>query len=132
MEYRKNMSFDDKLTMAAQTDHFNNLGALEFRKGNIAEAIVYYTQALIVMPENDDALINLAMCYNKLGHYNEAIQYCHKAIKIDPDRAEGYRTIGDAYLLRSDDYNAVKWYRESSKRGDKSSANWLNQCGYGV
>ena len=123
-------TFEDKFRQAAETDRLNNLGVIEFKRGNVNGAISYYEQALNVMPQNDDALVNLASCYNKIGRYDEAIQLCNKAIIIDPNRPNGYRTIGDAYYYQSDMINVVKWYRESARRGDISTRNWLENNGY--
>ena len=122
--------FENKYKKAFETDRLNNLGVEEMKNGNISRAISYYKQALDVIPKNDDALLNLAICYNKMGQYNDAIQLCLKAIKIDPNRAGGYRTIGDAYFYQSDMYNVVKWYKEAANRGDASTANWLRNNGY--
>ena len=82
------------------------------------------------MPENDDSLLNLAMCYNKLGLYEDAIELCHKAIKVDPERAIAYRTIGDAYYAQSNWTEVKIWYRESAIRGDQSTKNWLEKNGF--
>ena len=117
--------FAKKFKKAFETDRLNNLGVAEFRKGNVSKAISYYKQALDVMPHNDDALINLASCYNKIGQYKDAFKLCLKAIQIDPNRAEGYRTIGDSFYCQSDFHNVIKWYGEAANRGDKSTANWL-------
>lgn len=127
-----NTSFSEKLRIASETDRLNNLGVVEFRSGNIQGAIDYYKKALDIMPENDDSLINIAMCLNKIGQFDEAISFCKKAIEIDPNRAEGYRTIGDSYYSQSRWNEVVKWYRESAKRGDQSTRNWLLNNGYSL
>ena len=117
--------FEDRYKKASETDRLNNLGVDEMKNGNISMAITYYKQALDIMPQNDDALVNLAICYNKMGKFDDAIQLCLKAIQIDPDRAGGYRTIGDSYYYQSDVNNVIKWYKEAANKGDTSTANWL-------
>ena len=124
------ITFKDKYKIAIETDRLNNLGVMAFKRGNIDMAISYYKQALDIMPQNDDALINLASCYNKTGQYDDAIQLCLSAIQIHPNRAEGYRTIGDSYYYQSDISNVIKWYREAASRGDTSTTNWLKSNGY--
>jgi len=125
-----NYSLSKKMDIASKSDSLNNLGVLELQKGNISNAIDYYIKALSVMPINDDALINLATCYNKVGRYNDAILLCQEAIKIEPNRANGYRTIGDSFYYQSDIENVIKWYKESAKRGDASTLKWLQNNNY--
>lgn len=125
-----NSSLQQKMRIAMETDRLNNLGVMAYRNGNIQEAIEYYTRALEIMPTNDDSLINLGVCYNKLGEHSKAITYCKKAIEIAPNRPEGYRTIGDAYYKASNFQEVARWYKESARRGDKSTRQWLENNGY--
>lgn len=123
-------SREDKYNKAFETDRFNNLGVAEFNNGNFRMAMSYYKQALNVMPQNDDALINLAICHNKMGNHDECIQLCLKAIQINPDREVGYYQIGVAFYQKSDMPNAIKWLKEAANRGSTSAANWLESNGY--
>jgi Tfp pilus assembly protein PilF len=50
-----------------QSDEINNRGAEAYRNGDIGTAINYFEQALVVMPNNDDSLKNLKICYSKRG-----------------------------------------------------------------
>lgn len=128
----KQMTMNEKLKIAAESDHLNNLGVMEFKNGDIQNAINSYEKALFLMPINDDALINLAACFNKFREYSKAISLCERAIKIQPDRAEGYRTIGDSFYYQSRMDQVVKWYTKSAKLGDESTYNWLINNGYSI
>ena len=58
----------EKYQIAFQSDSVNNSGVEFYRNGDIYEAINYFEQALEIMPNNDDALKNLKMCYTKTGN----------------------------------------------------------------
>lgn len=126
------LTIQEKYRIAAETDRLNNLGTAEHRKDNIAEAMFFYKKALDVMPTNDDALINLANCYNYLGDYSKAIELCDKAIMIDPNRSDGYRTIGESFYKQKKIFETVKWWRKSAILGDESTYKWLIDNRYSI
>jgi tetratricopeptide (TPR) repeat protein len=119
------LPFAQKLMIASESDRLNNLGVFEKQSGNHENAIKFYENAISIMPTNDDALINLSLCLLERKSYEYVISLCKAAIKIDPNRAEGYRTIGDVYYSKSNFREVVKWYKRSAARGDKSTMNWL-------
>ncbi len=61
------MPMQEKMQIAIQSDAINNQGAQSYREGNFKVAIIYFEQALKLMPNNDDALKNLRLCYSKIG-----------------------------------------------------------------
>ena len=71
-KWNTSMSNEEKFSIAFQTDAANNKGVVAFNNGNIALAIKYYEEALSIMPNNDDALKNLRVCYSKIGNYTKA------------------------------------------------------------
>lgn len=62
----------EKWYIAGETDRLNNIGANFYRQNNVIQAIEYFEKAIEVMPNNDDALENLKICYNEIGKYDEA------------------------------------------------------------
>jgi len=79
------MSMTDKIQIAMQTDVVNNRGADAWNNGNIELAIENFNQALQIMPINDDALINLARCYTKIGNYEKSIYPLNKLYILNPN-----------------------------------------------
>jgi tetratricopeptide (TPR) repeat protein len=79
------MSVSDKMQIAMQTDMVNNRGADAWNNGNIELAIENFRQALQIMPTNDDALINLARCYTKVGSYEKSIDPLNKLYILNPN-----------------------------------------------
>ena len=91
------MSMADKMQIAMQTDTINNRGADAYRNGNIEIAIENFKQALKIMPINDDALINLARCYTKIGEYEKSIEPLKKLYKLNPNTKS--KIIGYSLLM---------------------------------
>ena len=68
----RNLSQSEQWQIAGETDKLNNIGANFYREDNIGQAIVFFKKAIEVMPNNDDALKNLKICYNEIGEYDKA------------------------------------------------------------
>lgn len=67
-KWNGNMSINEKISIAMQTDTANNQGVLAYNNGDLHLAIQCYEKALSIMPNNDDALKNLRICYSKIGN----------------------------------------------------------------
>jgi tetratricopeptide (TPR) repeat protein len=66
-----NMPMQEKMKIAMQSDSINNQGANSYEEGNLPAAIRYFEQALALMPNNDDALKNLKLCYSDIGNQSK-------------------------------------------------------------
>lgn len=80
-----NVSIQDKMIIATQSDELNNAGCDNYEDGNIEKAIEYFIKALQIMPINDDALLNLARSYNRNGKYRDAIEPLKKLFYLKSD-----------------------------------------------
>ena len=83
------------------------------RKGELEEAIRLYQKSIAILP-TAEAHTFLGWAYSFLGHYDEAIAECHRAIAIDPDFGNPYNDIG-AYLIEKgllDD--AIPWLEKAT------------------
>lgn len=70
-KWNTTFSIDEKMQIAMQSDSLNNLGAGLYKEGNLEGAIAYFEQALSLMPNNDDALKNLRLCYSKTNNQSK-------------------------------------------------------------
>lgn len=68
-KWNTSMGMQEKMQIAIQSDAINNQGAELYEVGNLSGAIEYFEKALIIMPNNDDALKNLKICYTEIGNY---------------------------------------------------------------
>ncbi len=66
----------------------------------------------------------IPVAYGELGRYQDAIEACRQAIRINPDDAEAYCNLGVAYLILGDKSSAIDQYKKL-KEIDKDLANKL-------
>ena len=74
-------------------------------KGEIADAIILYERSLEVWP-TAEAYTFLGWTHSMLKRYEKAIDYCEKAIEIDPSFGNPYNDIG-AYLIELERWDEV-------------------------
>ena len=79
------------------SDEKKNLGNAEFKKGNYAKAISFYSQALEISP-SEQILSNRAASYIAVKEYKKALDDCKAAIRINPDFARTYKRLFKAHL----------------------------------
>lgn len=90
--------------------YFNtNIGQINLKVGNYREALQYYKRALPLVEQSGDkvyyanALNDIALTYRQMGQYDQALQYCQKAIAVNKeiDNTYGiglnYQILGDIY-----------------------------------
>ncbi len=68
------MSMQEKMQIAMKSDILNNQGASAYNNGNVEYAILKFEEALKLMPNNDDALKNLRICYSKINDYSKVME----------------------------------------------------------
>lgn len=72
----------------------NNLGNALAKEGNLAKAIVHYTEAIHLKPDYTEAYNNNGIALAKLGNVLDAIKSYSEAIRLDPGYAEAYNNLG--------------------------------------
>jgi excisionase family DNA binding protein len=88
------------------------LGTIYGYYGNYHDAERAFKESIRLNPDYVPSLHNLGMVYNYLG-YGDAIEVLTRAIELDPDHADTYYQLGYAYLLRSKNEEAVKYFQEA-------------------
>jgi tetratricopeptide (TPR) repeat protein len=77
-------------------------------RGEFGDAIVLYKRSLDISP-TAEAYTYLGWAYSMMDRYEEAIEYCKKAIELDPTFGNPYNDIG-SYLIEQGDFEeAVPW-----------------------
>jgi glycosyltransferase involved in cell wall biosynthesis len=61
------------------------------------------------------AHFDIASCYKHMGEYSRAIEYCKRAMKADPRRAEAFDLMGQIYFSIQDWNSAIEWYEKCVK-----------------
>jgi len=67
---------------------WNNLGLLDARAGQTAQAIGYFQRALELSPDHVVALVNLGSAHRQLHQWDEARRAYEHALAVSPDDAE--------------------------------------------
>lgn len=83
-------------------------------RGEYADAIILYERSLALWP-TAEAHTFLGWTYSMMNRYDEAIECCKKAIKVDPDFGNPYNDIG-AYLIELRRWEeAIPWLEKATK-----------------
>ncbi len=80
--------------------------------GHLDKAANYFKKS-IQCKASAEAYTYLGWIYSQKGFYETAIEYCRKAIEINPDFGNPYNDIG-AYLIQLKQYDeAVSWLKKA-------------------
>jgi len=67
LKWETSMNLHDKMLIAEKTDELNYNGCIALENNDVYQALIYFTDALEVMPTNTDALQNLLLCSEELN-----------------------------------------------------------------
>lgn len=82
-------------------------------EGALEEAIGLYKKSLEIFP-TAEAHTFLGWAYSFQGRYDEAIEECQRAIRVDPDFGNPYNDIG-AYLIEKGKLDeAISWLEKAT------------------
>ncbi|MEK6495252.1 tetratricopeptide repeat protein [Myroides odoratimimus] len=98
-KWNTQVSMEQKMSIAMQSDLYNNQGCDSYNNGNVNQAITYFEQALEILPINDDALINIIRGYNKAGNYLKALDYLKRLFYIEPSTLNKQKVIVYSLLI---------------------------------
>lgn len=92
---------------------YNNLGVLQFEKGQLGDAIDNYEQSLRLHPDYPEARYNLGGALLQRGKIDEAIEQCEEALKLQPNDADAHVVLGNAFLAKQDVDGATNHYQKA-------------------
>jgi tetratricopeptide (TPR) repeat protein len=102
-------------------DGYLILGDIYLRKKEFSTARENYLEVARIQPENIDAIIGIALIASVNNQFDMAIDQYSKGIKLDPNRAEIYRLIGNTYRKIEQTQLAIKNYKQFLELSPKSS-----------
>src|SRR6476619_3166711 len=79
---------------------------------NYEEAIQLYKRSIETYP-TAEAHTFLGWVYSFQNRYDEAIEECLKAIRIDETLGNPYNDIGSYLLAKGDAYGCVRWFKRA-------------------
>lgn len=99
-------------TFSQTSESYFKKGETKKNEGNYKAAIEEYTNAVKADPQNFNAILQRAYCFNMLSDYESAIKDYTKVIEIKRDQKY-------AYLSRGSTKNKLKRYKEAITDFDK-------------
>ena len=83
-----------------------------FARERYREARQHYSNSLGWDETHADAWKGMALALHRLGEQDESFDYLRKALELDPDNAEYFLLLGDAFGSRDDNVAArAAWER---------------------
>jgi tetratricopeptide (TPR) repeat protein len=76
------------------------------------EAIELYQRSIAIYP-TAEAHTFLGWVYSFQQRYDEAIEECLEAIRVDPTFGNPYNDIGSYLVAKGDLYNSIKWFKRA-------------------
>ncbi|WP_295951913.1 tetratricopeptide repeat protein, partial [Rhodoferax sp.] len=89
------------------------LGSFLHKQGQMQEALQAKQRAVQLLPDDTEALFNLALAYGEQGQVQQA-ERCYRAvIALQPDDAEAHHNLGNALFGQGRRAEALPCYREA-------------------
>jgi cytochrome c-type biogenesis protein CcmH/NrfG len=102
---------------------WTSLGNLYFDTGNHQKAIVAYTRALELNPNNANVMTDLGVMYRRSGQPKKAIESFDKAAKIDPKHETALFNKGIVLMHDLNDLDgAIQAWEELVKRNPSATS----------
>ena len=77
---------------------YNVIGGIYVGTKQLELAVTHYIKAIELDSKAQTYRTNLGAAYNKMAKHKQAIRVCQEALGIQPDDAEAYNCIGEAYV----------------------------------
>lgn len=105
-----------------------------FKKGDYAEAVKHYTEAIMRNPDDPKYYSNRAACYTKLAAFDLGLKDCEQCVKLDPKFIKGWIRKGKILQGMQQQSKAIAAYQKALEL-DPSNAEALEgyrQCSVAV
>lgn len=102
-------------------DKYRDLGYHEQQKGNLNDALTYFSKAVSLGIEDPIVFNDMGVIYEQLGYLGKAETYYGKALTIDPEYLPAYSNIAYLYLNNGFPDKAFPYFKkrhELSSLGD--------------
>ena len=86
-------------------------GAEALEKGNPAEAVLLYQEALRIAPDDEDLHYNLGIAYVRQGMTEKAFEHYGEALRLFPDHVEAHNNLGNLLMRAGRVDEAVDHFR---------------------
>lgn len=81
----------------------------------IEEAVEMYLQIIEKDPQYFEAYLSVSICYAKKGEWEDSVEFCKKALKINPDSYEANNQMGLVYYCCDEIKKAIIYFETALK-----------------
>lgn len=106
---------------------FQSLGGSLQQAGLTRAANLLFERALDLQKESPGALLSLAVYYEKVGQYDQAVRYLERLVEADPGSAEGWLRLGINLERVEKDRQAAEWLVKAS---GSAAPDWVRSLAY--
>ncbi len=92
---------------------YNNLGVVQFEKGEVDDAIAKYERSLQLHPNYPEAHYNLAGALLLKDAVDQAIEHCKQALQLQPNEPDALIILGNAFMAKQDVDQAIGCYSQA-------------------
>lgn len=100
------------MSSAGKAECLKNDGNAAFKKSDFTTAVMCFTQAIELEPENSSFYSNRSASYIKLEEFENALADGKKCVELKPDWGKGYSRQGTALFMQKDYAGAVAIYAQ--------------------
>lgn len=106
----------------ARCHHYGIGTAVDFKK-----AIDNYIKSEPAYSNSPAFYNEVAYCYLANNQVDNAISTLNIALKVDPNYANGYDSLGEMYLKKGDREKAISYYKKSAQMGLENAKKWCKE-----
>ncbi len=110
-----------------RTDVLNNLAVFYFNKKDYKQSIEMNKRTLEINPQSYEAWFNLGNAWMNLGNLELAKTAIEQAVKVKPDFALGYHSLGNIAYSQGRFESQISYYKEAARLGNKETMEWLKK-----
>lgn len=111
--------FNKALNIKKSVENYNNLGKTYVKLNKPKLALKCFEEAINLDVKNPQTYINLALYYCEIEKdFKKQTNYLKHAIKLNPELAEPYYQMGNAYLDKGMYETAIEYYRLATAKDD--------------
>lgn len=98
----ESINVEEKNKSTQEANEKIQLATNEMKTHNYVSALIYYTEAISLQPDNARFLCERCKCLMALGYFESAIDDATRAISLDPNYQMSYHAVMDCYLTMGD------------------------------
>jgi len=106
--------------MSSQAEKMKEKGNEEFKKGDMAKAIEYYTYATEMDPGNHTYYTNRAAAYAHMKNWEKSLRDAKKSVELNSKWEKGWWRIGNALMALNKPEEAEGAYKNAMELDSKS------------